>query len=117
MPDNFDSQWKRRSLALASCHSLLSDEKWQSLTARAWQQPSVIQPAASSSRRRALWPVSIAAAVAALIMVGISLHGMPSQPKDVVYSGQSVRFICNNQCNAQSTIDYFDNYIGKLGSI
>ena len=35
------------------------------------------------------------------------------RPTSVAYGGQSVRFICNNHCDAQNAIAYLDNYIVK----
>lgn len=123
MNNNFDTQWERRYRALANSHNPLCDDRWQALVdnavlSSAQSEGSVPQVKGPDKRNaRRIWSAGIAAACAALIIFGIGHRNMQSQPQSVDYSGQSVRFICNNQCSAQSTIAYFDSYIGKKANL
>lgn len=57
--------------------------------------------------------LSAAACVAAVMMV----TGTPpfcSGPQNINYNGQTVRFICNNNCDAEYVIGSFNDYLSQL---
>lgn len=109
MHNNFDIQWQLRCRALTDCHNPLSDDRWQAMVAQACGTD--IGKRKTANKR--IWGTAAAAACLAFAVVGVHQLQLAERPTNVSYSGQSVRFICNNQCNAQSTIAYFDSYIGK----
>ncbi len=114
MNSDFDIQMNRRRQALRGASCPLTDEQWARMTRRA-AESSVMEPAPSV---RPLWPrlrryVPAAAASVALLVVGIGQLQASPRPASVAYGGQSVRFICNNHCDAQNAIAYLDNYIVK----
>lgn len=119
MYTNFDTQWQLRCRALTENHNPMSDERWQAMVTRAYGSERERPEAEKKGQRllkRHIWRTAAAACLILLVWGTLHLHSM-ERPSNVKYSGQSVRFICNNQCNAQSTIAYFDNYIGKKGSL
>lgn len=120
MHNNFDIQWQLRCRALTDSHNPLSDDRWQAMVAQACGTESGKRETESEKRKpsnKRIWGTAAAAACLAFAVVGIHQLQSAERPTNVSYSGQSVRFICNNQCNAQSTIAYFDSYIGKKGTL
>lgn len=120
MHNNFDIQWQLRCRALTDVRNPLSDDRWQAMVAQACSSGSGKQETESRNRepsRKRIWGMAAAAACIALAVVGVHQLRLSERPTNVSYSGQSVRFICNNQCNAQNTIAYFDSYIGKKGTL
>jgi len=123
MHNNFDIQWQLRCRALTDSHNPLSDDRWQTMVAQACSRENGKRRTESGERRtesgkqkasnKRIWWTAAAAVCLVFAVVGVYRMQTTERPTNVSYSGQSVRFICNNQCNAQSTIAYFDSYIGK----
>lgn len=120
MHNNFDIQWQLRCRALTDSHNPLSDDRWQAMVAQACSSGNRKRETETVKRKplnKRIWETAAAAACLAFAVVGVHQLQSAERPTNVSYSGQSVRFICNNQCNAQSTIAYFDSYIGKKGTL
>lgn len=112
--DDFDIQWERRSQSLSCSHNPLSPDQWKEMARNAHSStPSAMH----AQHRRVMWGIGSMAACVALAIVILGHFSTSAQPASVTYGDQSIRFICNNHCNAQSTIEYFDNYISKIGMI
>ncbi len=114
MNNDFDIQWNRRRQALAEASCPLTDEQWS----RLMQQAVAASPVTTEPSVRPLWPrlrryVPVAAASVVLLVVGIGQLQASPHPSSVAYGDQSVRFICNNHCDAQNAIAYLDSYIAK----
>jgi len=112
--DDFDIQWERRSQSLNCSHSPLSPEQWKEMVRNAQASSISVK---HTHHHPMIWGIGSMAACVALA-IGIFGHfSAAAQPTSVIYGNQSIRFICNNQCNAQSTIEYFDSYISKVEMI
>lgn len=57
--------------------------------------------------------LSAAACVAAVVMVTGTPPFQPG-PQNINYNGQTVRFICNNNCDAEYVIGSFNDYLSQL---
>lgn len=112
MHNDFEIQWERRRAASSNDRCPLNEAQWQAMVERAMQQelPARVQ---RPLWRRVAHVATAAAACVALVVLGIGQLRASERPAMVDFGGQSVRFICNNRCDAQRTIGYFDSYIGK----
>lgn len=113
MYTDFDSLWQQRAQQMEHCSCPIPDQRWHDMVSKALATPD------TKHVRHPVWKrisayATMAAACVTLLVVGVKLLPHSSHPTSVSYGDQSVRFICNNSCNAQSLIAYFDSYIGKI---
>ena len=116
--DDFDQLWERRTHSLEKDLSPFTAQQWAAMVEKAKRSaPIEAAPPKRAAPRRVFWGTGIAAACVAAALIGVGLRNSALQPASIDYCGQSVRFICNNQCNAQSTIAYFDNYLSNKAAL
>ena len=119
MPNDFNTQWKKRAAALHHSHCPLGAERRRQMILLAQNSVSSSSTQLTPSRARLhrgkviTLSLSAAACVAAVMMV----TGTPpfySGPQNINYNGQTVRFICNNNCDAEYVIGSFNDYLSQL---
>ncbi len=110
MNNEFDILWEKSQ----SVRCPLSDETVEMMVAKAMQRSSELKPLKHHRIPRRPWLVAtaVAAASAAVVVPVAMTHQIA--PKQVDYNGQSVSFIGNNGCEADSIINALDTYLANL---
>ncbi len=107
---DFETLWETRHESPCPLTGL----QMERMIAHAMEPPAVVAPVKFRPRntRRRWIPVGAVAAVAA-VAIPVTMH-YHATPKQVKYNGQSVKFISNNDCSAETVIDALNLYIEKL---
>ena len=119
---DFKTQWQRRQQRQEPARNLVPDDetflRWAEKARHASAGPDVnVIPFPTHHRNR--W---IPYAAAASIAVGVAIVGLSRQnepgstlpvAKEVNVNGQTIRFVCNNDCSAQDVIFAVNEVIKK----
>ena len=120
--EDFDTLWNRRKQTWHehATKAAPDDEAMLRMAEKAQHQASVTEtPAITITKRRNRW---IPYAAAASIVVGVAAIGLTRQnepgstlpvAKEVNVNGQTIRFVCNNDCSAQDVIFAVNEVIKK----
>ena len=119
---DFKTQWQRRQQWQEPARKLVSDDetflRWAEKARQASAEPDVnVIPFPTHRRNR--W---IPYAAAASIVIGVTVIGFTRQnepgstlpvAKEVNVNGQTIRFVCNNDCSVQDVIFAVNEVIKK----
>ena len=119
---DFKTQWQRRQQWQEPARKLVSDDetflRWAEKARQASAGPDVnIIPFPTHRRNR--W---IPYAAAATLVIGVATFGLTHHnetdttlpiAKEVNVNGQTIRFVCNNDCSAQDVIFAVNDVIKK----
>ena len=120
--EDFDTLWNRRKQTWHehATKAAPDDEAMLRMAEKAQHQASVTEtPAITITKRRNRW---IPYAAAASIAVGVAIVGLTRQnepgstlpvAKEVNVNGQTIRFVCNNDCSVQDVIFAVNEVIKK----
>ena len=120
--EDFDTLWNLRKQTWQehATKAAPDDESMLRMAEKAQHQVSATEtPAITITKRRIRW---IPYAAAASIAVGVTAIGLTRQnepgstlpvAKEVNVNGQTIRFVCNNDCSAQDVIFAVNDVIKK----